>query len=311
MRIAVMGTGGTGGYFGGLLARAKHDVTFIARGPHLQAIRARGLRVESRIAGNFTVAATATDDPSTVAPVDLVLFCVKAYDTMAAAQQIRPLVGSESIVLSVQNGIDNADKIAAVVGERAMIGGLAYVVSALEAPGTISQTAGAGKIVLGELDGEPSDRVEQLAGELRDAGITTQVRPDIRVGLWEKFVFICGFSGVTTLTRVPIGTVLANPSTSAFMREAMDEAEAVGRGNGVALPAGAAESAFRFAGTVEPWGHGSMYTDLVLGRKLELESLNGAVVRLGRARRIATPANDAIAAGLAPYVDGAPAQIVH
>jgi 2-dehydropantoate 2-reductase len=306
MRIAVVGVGGTGGYFGGLLARAGQDVAFIARGASLEALRARGLTVESRLAGTFTLPVHATDDPSEVGPVDLILFCVKTYDTDAAAESIRPLVHPETMLLSLQNGIDNAERIARVAGHTSSIGAVAYVVSAVKAPGVIAQTAGPGKIIVGELSGDASTRTERLYDVLQAAKITAEVHPDIRVVLWQKFLFICAFSGLTALSRLPIGAILADSVTHALFRATSEEVEAVARASGIDLPADCVEQAMTQAAAVEPWGRGSLYHDLAGGRRLELESLNGEVVRRGREHGIETPLNFAIYAALRPYVDGTP-----
>jgi 2-dehydropantoate 2-reductase len=307
MRIAVVGAGGTGGYFGGLLARAGEDVTFIARGTQLEALRARGLTVESRLAGTFDVSVRATDDPGEVGPVDLILFCVKAYDTEAAAKGARPLFRPGTMLLSLQNGIDNEDRIARAAGHSSGIGAAAYVVSAIKAPGVVAQTAGPGKIVLGELGGGASARTDRLRDVLQEAGITTEVHPDIRAVLWQKFLFICAFSGVTAVTRLPIGTVLADPETSALFRGTSEEVEAISRAGGIDLPDDCVEQAVTQAAAVEPWGRGSLYGDLAGGRRLELDSLNGEVVRRGGEHGVETPLNFAIYAALRPYVGGAPA----
>jgi 2-dehydropantoate 2-reductase len=307
MRIAVIGAGGTGGYFGGLLARAGEDVTFVARGAHLEALRTRGLTVESRLAGTFTVPVQATDDPGEIEPVDLVLFCVKTYDTDAAAESIRPLVRPDTMLVSLQNGIDNEERIARAVGRSPGIGAAAYVVSAIREPGVVAQTAGPGKIVLGELSGGASMRTQRLHATLQRAGIAAELHHDIRVVLWQKFLFICAFSGVTALTRLPIGTVLADPVTKALFRGTAEEVEAVARAGGIDLPANCVEQALATAAAVEPWGRGSLYGDLVGGRRLELESLNGEVVRRGREYGVETPLDFVIYAALRPYVDGAPA----
>jgi 2-dehydropantoate 2-reductase len=248
----------------------------------------------------------ATDDPGEVGPVDLILFCVKTYDTDAAAESIRPLVHSETMLLSLQNGIDNEERIARVVGQLSGIGAAAYVVSAIKAPGVVAQTAGPGRIVFGELDGGTSRRTERLRDVLRGAGIAAEVHPDIRIVLWQKFLFICAFSGVTAVSRLPIGTVLADPATHALFRGTSEEVEAVARAGGIELPADCVEQAMSQAAAVEPWGRGSLYGDLAAGRRLELESLNGEVVRRGREDGVSTPLNFAIYAALRPYVDGAP-----
>jgi len=307
MRIAVVGAGGTGGYFGGLLARAGEDVTFIARGTQLEALLARGLTVESRLAGTFDVSVRATDDPGEVGPVDLILFCVKAYDTEAAAKGARPLFRPGTMLLSLQNGIDNEERIARAAGHSAGLGAAAYVVSAIKAPGVVAQTAGPGKIVLGELGGGASARTDRLRDVLQEAGITTEVHPDIRADLWQKFLFICAFSGVTAVSRLPIGTVLADPETSALFRGTSEEVEAVARAGGIGLPDDCVEQAVTQAAAVEPWGRGSLYGDLAGGRRLELDSLNGEVVRRGGEHGVETPLNFAIYAALRPYVGGAPA----
>jgi 2-dehydropantoate 2-reductase len=307
MRIAVVGAGGTGGYFGALLARAGQDVTFIARGAHLQALRERGLTVESRLAGTFMLSVSATEDPSEVGPVDLILFCVKTYDTYAAAESIRPLIRPETMLLSLHNGIDNEGRIARAAGHSSGIGAAAYVVSAIKGSGVVAQTAGPGKIVLGELGGGASARTERLRDVLQGAGIVAELHPDIRVVPWQKFLFICAFSSVMAFTRLPIGTVLADPVTHAMFRGTSKEVEAVARVGGTDLPADCVEQALATAAAVEPWGRGSLYGDLAGGRRLELESLNGEVVRRGREHGIETPLNFAIYAALRPYVDGPPA----
>ena len=307
MRIAVMGTGGTGGFYGGLLARAGEDVTFIARGAHLEAIRARGLTVKSRLAGEFTIPARATADPRSIGVVDLVLFCVKTYDTEPAAALIRPIAGPDTVILSVQNGVDNDERIARVVGQGTAICAAAQVNAHVEAPGVIGQTAGPGRLIFGANAGNLGERIEQIYRRCKEAGIAAEIQPDIKAVLWEKFVFICGFSGTTALTRLTIGPVLGCQETKAFLRETMTEVEAVARSQGVALARGLADRYVTFAGGLEPWALGSMAHDLHSGKRLELESLNGTVVRLGRAAGVPAPLNFAIYAALKPFVDGPPA----
>ena len=306
MRSAVIDPGGTGGYFGGLLARAGEDVTFIARRAQLEALSTRGLTLESRLAGTFTIPVQATDDPSEIGTVDLILFCVKTYDTDAAAESIRPLIRPDTMLVSLQNGIDNEERIARAAGHSSGIGAVAYVVSAIKAPGVVAQTAGPGKIVLGELSGGTSARVERLHEVLQRAGIAVELHPDIRVVLWQKFLFICAFSGVTAVTRVPIGLILDAPETHALFQRTSDEVEAVARAGGIDLPADCVSQALATAASVEPWARGSLYHDLTSGRRLELESLNGEVVRRGRELCVETPLNFAIYAALRPYVDGTP-----
>jgi 2-dehydropantoate 2-reductase len=267
MRVTVMGSGGTGGYFGGLLARAGEDVTFVARGAHLEAIRAKGLTVRSRLVGDFTVPARATDDPRAGGFADLVLFCVKAYDTETAAERLRPTIGPETVILPVQNGIDSAERIGRVVGSGHVIGGTAGVSSVLEAPGIIDHRSGPDEIRLGELDGQPSARVERIAEVLRRAGIKAEIRLDIRVALWEKFVRICGLSGLTALTRLPIGAILACAETRTLLLQTMDETVAVGRAENVIVPDGFPAATRHIFERMGPAVRGSLYYDLAADRR--------------------------------------------
>jgi len=308
VRIAVMGSGGTGGYFGALLARAGEDVTFIARGNHLAALQTQGLTVDSRLSGDFTLPARATDKPDKVGPVDLVLFCVKAYDTNAAAELVRPLIGPDTVVLPLQNGIDAAERLARVLGSERVIGGVALVTSSVTAPGTVTQTGGAGKIILGELMGGSSTRTGGLQRTFERAGIPTQVHPDIQIAIWEKFVFICAFGGMTALTRLPIGPILASEASRELFVGIMHEVAEVARARGVALPKGSVERALTLAASFEPWARGSLYHDLESGRRMELEALNGAVVRLARESGRGAAFNFAVYAALQPYAEGRPAE---
>ena len=306
MRIAVMGTGGTGGYFGGLLARAGEDVTFIARGEHLEAIRKSGLTIKSVLSGDFSIPANATDNTQDIGPVDLILFCVKAYDNIAAADQIRPLIGPETVVLSVQNGIDNEQQIGEVIGPEHIVGCVSYVSSIIESPGVVAQTGGPGKIVLGEMQGGKSARTETIQNTLQNSGIAAELHSDIQVALWQKFLAICGVNGITALTRLPMGEILACEETRNLMRSTMQEVEAVARASGAALPGDCVDQSMDLFSSLEPSIRGSMYYDLAAGRRLELDVLNGTLVRLGSEHGIPTPINFAIYAALKPYLDGAP-----
>ncbi len=306
MRIAVMGTGGTGGYFGGLLARAGDEVTFIARGAHLEAIRKSGLAIKSVLAGDFNIPAKATDNTQDIGPVDLVLFCVKAYDNAAATDQIRPLIGPQTVVLSVQNGIDNEQQIGEVIGPEHIVGCVSYVSSTIESPGIIAQTAGPGKIVLGEMQGGTSARTEALQNTLQNAGIAADLHSDIQVALWHKFLAICGVNGITALTRLPMGEIQACEETRNLMRDTMQEVETVARASGARLPEGCVDQSMDLFSGMEPSVRGSMYYDLAAGRRLELDVLNGTVVRLGGEYGIPTPINFAIYAALKPYLHGEP-----
>ncbi len=306
MRINVIGAGGTGGYFGGLLARAGEDVTFLARGTQLEALRTHGLTVKSRLAGTFTLPVHATSDPQEIGAVDLVLFCVKTYDTNAASAGIGHFIGPETVVLPIQNGIDAAEQLGREVGAQHIIGGVAYVTSQIESPGVIAQIAGAGSIELGELAGGQSERTQHVQQVLQHAGISVQLPPDIRVSLWEKFLFICAFSGVTALTRLPLGQVFAYQETSDLLTAVMKEGEALARVCGIALPGDIVERSYATLQVLEPEAMGSMAFDLLAGRRLEIEALNGMMVRLGQEHSMSLPFNFAIYAALRPYANGAP-----
>ena len=307
MRVAVMGAGGTGGYFGGLLTRAGEDVTFIARGAHLNAMQAQGLRVKSPLAGDFAIPVEATHNPVEMETVDLVLFCVKTYDTQTAAELIRPIVGPQTVVLSVQNGIDNQERIGEFFGTESVMCAVAQISSVVESPGVIEhRSGGLAKILFGEWDGLVSPRSEQLLTTFQRAGIDAELRSDISVALWEKFIFICGGSGLTALTRLAIGSILTCAATKSLLQGTIEEVAEVGRAAGAKLSGDCVDGAMGRLAALEPQGRGSMAYDLAAGRRLELETLNGTVVRLGREYGIPTPCNFAIYAALKPYVDGAP-----
>ena len=263
MRVAVMGTGGTGGFYGGLLARAGEDVTFIARGAHLDAIRSRGLTVKSRLAGDFTIPAKATGVPGEIGSVDLVLFCVKAYDTEPAAALIRPIVGPETVILSVQNGIDNDERIARVTGKGTAICAAAQINAHVEAPGVIGQTAGPGRLIFGANAGGLGSRIDDLVQRCKAAGIPADLQPDIKVVLWAKYLFICGFSGVTALTRLPLGQVFAYPETSGLLTAVLKEGEALAQAHGIALPDGIIERSYATLQALETMCKGRLLADVV------------------------------------------------
>jgi 2-dehydropantoate 2-reductase len=298
--------GAVGGFFGGLLARSGQDVTFIARGAQLEAIRARGLAVKSPTIGDFTVSGCATDNPREVGPVDLVLVGVKTYDLDAAAAQLEPLIGPETVVLPLQNGIEATDRIARAVGPEPLLTGVAYVLTALEAPGVVKHIA-QGMIILGEPEGGPSPRVERVAEALRNAGISCETPSDIRVPLWAKFVLLTATGGVAALMRLAFGPIRECAEASELFRAAMQEADTVGRAHGVALPAGLVDGHWQIVCGLPASAHGSMLQDLRAGRRLELEALNGSVVRLGQEVGVPTPLNFAVYAALKPYADGSPA----
>jgi len=297
-----------GGYFGGMLARGGEEVTLIARGAHLEAIQDRGLTLKSQLFGESTLSVKATDDPGQLdGPVDLVLFCVKTYDLAAAAAQIRPLVGPDTAVIPVQNGIEVPARLGQILGAEHVLGGMTYVAGNIEAPGVVAQRGGAGELIFGELEGGTSRRAEGLLDFFQRAGLPTELRADIRTRLWEKFVVICATGGVLALLRLPFGPVFASAEASELMQGVMGEVGAVAQASRVELPEYAVERLFTYLkDNMAPTGRSSQLQDLQAGRRLELEFLNGTTVRLGRQLGVPTPLNSVIYAALKPYVDGPP-----
>lgn len=301
MKIAIMGSGGVGGYYGGLLARAGEDVTFIARGAHLAALRADGLRVKS-VHGDFSVVpAHARDAPAEIGLVDLVLVCVKTPGTERAARAIKPLVAPGTMVVSLQNGIDAAERIGAIVGMEHMLGGATWISCSIEAPGVIGQYSQFRRVVVGELDGKVTPRAQVLYEALRRTEATVELSADIRKVLWTKFVFIAAFSGVGSLTRTAIGDYRDVPETRALLESLMREVEAVARASGVALDADdAVAGALAIVDTVAAELKASMQRDVEMGRPSELESMVGVIGRRGRALGVPTPVADMVYAALRP-----------
>jgi 2-dehydropantoate 2-reductase len=304
MRVAVVGVGALGGYFGALLANAGNDVTLIARGEQLEALRTRGLTLRSHVVGDITVHPAATDRCEEVGPVELVMMCVKTYALEAAAVQARPLVGPDTVIVPVQNGVDAAESIGQSVGFGPVLRGTTFVNAHREGPGVVRHSGGQ-RLVFGELSGAQSPRTARLCEVFLQAGITAEARSDIRLAMWEKFAGISS-AGALAVARLPLGPVLACPETREFVRQTIIEAVAVGRAHGVMLPDDYAE---RFIALVTPfpaWTKPSMLVDLEAGRRLELEAINGTVVRMGRERGVTTPTNTTIYAALKPYADGVP-----
>lgn len=283
-----------------MLARAGFDVQFIARGKHLRAIQKNGLKVVST-QGEFLIQAKATDEPSDVRPVDVVLFCVKTYDTEEAARTILPLLTKEGSVLTIQNGVDNRERIGAVVGTEKVLLGAAYIVSKIEAPGIIHQEGGQRSIIFGEVNGERTVRAEQIFETMKSAGINCELSNDVLKVVWEKFIWVCGFAGATCLVRHPIGVVMANQETREMFRETMEEVARVARAAGISIQTGYVNNMMDFANHFEKNAKASMFYDLASGRRLELQALHGTVVRLGRKYGIPTPVNWTIYAALEPY----------
>ena len=305
MRIAMMGSGGVGGFFGGRLAHAGCDVSFIARGDHLRAMREHGLRIESAVHGDILVKrAQFTDDPAAVGVVDLVVLGVKLWDTESAAQAIRPMVGPQTAVLSLQNGVTKDEILQREFGKAAVMGGVGYVATRIASPGVIQQTGPLQRLVFGEYDGSRSERAEALLKAALATGIDTDLSSDIRRSLWEKFVFLVGLSAATTSMRTTIGPIRSHPRTRAFLHDVMKEVVAVGRAHDVNLPANYADERLAFADTVAPSMTSSMHHDLERGSRLELPWLSGGVVELGARVGVPTPLNRAVCDILALYADG-------
>jgi 2-dehydropantoate 2-reductase len=300
MRVAVLGSGGIGGYYGALLARSGHDVAFIARGAHLEAMQRRGLTVRTS-EGESTIPVTASADTASVGTVDLVLFSVKSYDTATAAQALTPLMARDTAVITFQNGLDNVEAIAAVAGSEAVLAGAVYVALQLVGPGVILRTGGEGKTLFGELSGTLTERVQRIAGAFRQSGIPHEVTTDIRRVLWDKFLFITGIGGVTALARSGIGPLLASAAGRSLLHAACAEIVAVAQAEGGHLQPAAVDAVLAQAVTLpSPW-RSSMARDLEEGRRLEVDTLSGAVVRRGIKHGIPTPVHQAIVACLSVH----------
>jgi 2-dehydropantoate 2-reductase len=300
MRIAVYGTGGVGGYFGGRLAQSGAEVHFIARGANLRALRERGLRVRS-VKGDFEVRAPATDDPADIGPCDFVLFCVKAFDTDAAAARLGPLVGDGTAVLSLQNGVENEEKLARAVGEDHVMGGAAFIFAEIAEPGVITHTGGPTSITFGELDGRASERAERLLASCERAGFGAELSADIKTVLWAKLAFICAQAGTTAAVRLPIGDIRSADATWAAFRRLVAEVCAVAAADGSPVPQAAQERAVALAEGLEPGSFSSLHDDLVAGRRMELDALHGFVVRRAAQHGLAVPTSETVYAILQPW----------
>lgn len=304
MKIAVMATGGVGGWFGAKLALAGEDVCFIARGAHLAAIRESGLRIKSP-SGDMTVKpAQVTDDPATVGPVDIVLFAVKLWDTETAAEACRPLLGLDTGVISFQNGVDGETVIGETLGPQHAMGGVAGISAVIDAPGVIRQTGTMAWLRYGELDGRPSTRLAAFHQACVNAGIDGAISPKINVDIWKKFVFLVALSGATAVTRVSIGPILADPDMRAMFAALMKETAMVGRKARVNLPDDLIADRIVFAEGLPGVMKASMLADLESGNRLELPWLSGRVVQLGRELGVPTPVNATVYAALKPYAPG-------
>jgi 2-dehydropantoate 2-reductase len=301
MKFLIFGTGGVGGYFGGRLAEAGHEVIFIARGAHLWAIKAHGLRVES-VAGDFTIQpAQATDNPVEAGIPDVVIVATKAWDVTTAAQAIQPILGSHTIVIPLQNGVSAPDELSAVLGREHVLGGLCRISALIGAPGVIRHVGVDPYIAFAELDGQKSERVEQLRAAFAACkGVTVDVPAEIQAALWNKFLFIATMSGVGAVTRQSVGVFRAVPESRAMLVATLEETYAVAKARGVNLPADAVQKTLAFIDNTAPSVTASMQRDILEGKPSELESQNGAVVRIGRELGVSTPTHAFIYAALLP-----------
>ena len=301
MKFVVFGTGGVGGYFGGRLAQAGEDVTFIARGAHLAAILQHGLKVESGL-GDFVIQpAKATDNAAALGPVDVVLVGVKAWQVTETAQAIKPLIGPETLVIPLQNGVTAADELAAVLGAEHVLGGLCRISALVAAPGVIRHAGVPPYIAFGSLNGQAGPRVESIrAAFAKCQGLTVEIPADINVALWNKFLFIAAASGIGAITRQPMGVYRSNPESRALLVAALEETFALARARGVNLPADAVQKTLAFIDGSAPEIMASMQRDIMEGRPSELDAQNGTIVRLGRAAGVPTPTHAFIYAALLP-----------
>lgn len=307
MRIAVIGAGGVGGAFGAALAKAGGDVTFVARGAHLAAMRENGLRIEGDRGETLVRPCQATDDPATIGPVDVVLFCVKLWDVERAGESIRPLIGPETAVIPVQNGVDAPERLAGVIGREAVMGGTVGISATIAAPGVIRQTGTFMTMTFGELDGRTTARGERFLALCQEAGFTATLTDAIDTAIWMKFILLTAMSGGTAITRLPIGKLRDDPDVLWLFEQILRETDAVGRAKGVRLPEDAVARILGGLRAAPAPMMASMAHDLLRANRLELPWLAGKVVSLGRELGVPTPVNATVFAALKPYIEGAPA----
>lgn len=304
MKVAIIGAGGVGGYFGARLAAAGNEVHFVARGAHLEAMRESGLKVKSGFGDMALAPVNATDDAATIGPADIVLFCVKLYDTESAAAKLGPLVGRDTLVVPLQNGVDSAERMAAVVPPANVVGGVAYISATIEQPGVIAHLNKVHKLDFGRLDGKPDERLAKFEAAGNAAGFVALQRTDITTALWEKFLFLASFAAVTSAARTDNGGIQKVPELSALLRDAMAEVAAIARARGIQLPADAVDRNYKFVASMPGTMKASMAHDLDRGNRLEVDGLSGTIVRLGAALGVPTPVHRALHAVLLPHKDG-------
>jgi 2-dehydropantoate 2-reductase len=300
VRVAVVGAGGIGSYFGGRLAHTGDDIHLLARGRRLRAIRDNGLRI-SGVRGEFAVALPATDDPADIGPCDIVLFCVKSYDTEGAVDLLPPLLHATTAVVSLQNGVDNEEKIAARIGPGRVLGGVSFILAHIAEPGVIEQTGTVLRTVFGELDGSRSERAEQLLAEFQGAGIDSDLTDDIQAVLWDKYAYLCALAGLTAATRLPIGELLRVPESRELFRRMIAEVAEVALAEGVMLDDDIVDQKTAFSEQLEPESFSSLHHDLVTGHRLELDALHGELTRRAARHGISVPVSETIYALLRPW----------
>jgi len=303
MKIAIFGSGGVGGYFGGKLAAAGEDVTFLARGAHLAAMQSNGLHITSPLGDVHLPKVQAADRPQAIGPVDVVLFTVKLYDVDSSAATLAPLIGPDTVVITLQNGVDAMDMVAGHVGQEHVAGGAAYIVVVINQPGHLRHTT-AQQLVFGERDGRRSDRLAAFEQAGIRAGFQAQATTDVQAALWTKFVRLATWSGMTSATRSPMGVVRDTPATYEMMMRAIDEVIAVGKAKGVNFPPDLMDGTLALIRNFPASSKSSMLEDLERGRRLELPWLSGAVVRIGKEVGVPTPIHSFITTILTPFVNG-------
>jgi 2-dehydropantoate 2-reductase len=307
MRIAVVGAGGVGGGFGAALAKAGADVTFIARGAHLAAMKSQGLKVTGPRGDTHLVPTQATDNPADIGKVDIVLFCVKLWDVESAGAHIKPLIGPDTAVIPLQNGIDAPERLIPILGANAVMGGVAQISASIIAPGVIQQVGTFMRMIFGELDGKRSKRAEDFLALCQKAGFDATLSEQILTELWMKFILLASNASIMAATRQPIGKLRDDPDLRPIFLAAWQEVIDVGRARGVALPADAIDKILDFTSHAPPAMKASMALDLDRGNRLELPWLGGKVAELGLKLGVPTPTHSMMYAMLKPYVMGAPA----
>jgi 2-dehydropantoate 2-reductase len=307
VRIAIMAAGAVGGYFGGRMAAAGHDVAFIARGAHRDAIRWDGLKIESALGNLHLHQVNVTDDPREVGPVNVVLFAVKLWDTEIAGERARPLVGSDTRVITLQNGVDSVERLARILGDNATIGGTTHVVATIAQPGVVRHTGTMAKIRCGRADGRPDALLTGYVERIKTAGIDITLADNMLLDIWKKFVLLSANSAMTASTRQPLGVIREDADMRALFYKLMHETMAVGRASGVEFPTDFPAELDRLVAAFSPATRASMANDLEAGKRLELDWISGKVVALGRTFGIPTPGHEAIYAILKPYRMGRPA----